>query len=223
MSDSLGHLPDDLLRYYLAGGFVMHFISLCSMLSLTTIFYKLLVFRRSRTDLNAFISRVRSALLRGNVKGAIEVSEQHRGPVAAIVKTGLLKYGQSHAQLERSMETAAIHEIAYLEKYLPAIATVTSLAPLLGFFGTVQGMILSFDAIAKAGLNSPGDVAHGISVALLTTAWGLIVAFVCQPFYNLFMSKVAAYTREIETTVNILFETFEEMDRMGAKPTAMER
>ena len=216
-------IPGDVWKYYTDGGVVMHFITLCSLVGVAVILYKLVVFRRVKLNLNEFIAQVRSQLLKGNLKGAIQVCEEERSPIASIVKTGLLKYGQSHDQLERSMETAAIHEIAYLEKYLPAIATVTNLAPLLGFFGTVQGMILSFDAIAKAGLNNPPEVAHGISVALLTTAWGLIVAFVCQPFYNFFLSKVAAYTREIETTVNILFETFEEMERMGAKPTAMER
>jgi len=216
-------LLGDLWKYYWDGGVVMHFITLCSLIGLAVIFYKLVVFRRVKLNLNAFIAQVRSQLLKGNIKGAIQVCEEHRSPIASIVKTGLLKYGQSREQLERSMESAAIHEIAYLEKYLTAIATVTNLAPLLGFFGTVQGMIISFNVIAEAGLNNPGLVAHGISVALLTTAWGLIVAFVCQPFYNLFASKVAAYTREIETTVNILFETFEEMERMGAKPTALER
>jgi biopolymer transport protein ExbB/TolQ len=78
-------------------------------------------------------------------------------------------------------------------------------------------MVLSFDVIAEQGLNNPGAVAKGISQALLTTAYGLIVAFFTQPFYNYFVSKVTTYTREIETTANILFETFDEMDRMGGK------
>ncbi len=213
----------DLWGYYLAGGFVMHWITACSVVGVGVIFYKLIVFRRVKVNLNDFIAQVRSELLKGDVKGAIRVCEEHRSPIASIVKVGVLKYGQSREQLERSMESAAIHEIAYLEKYLPAIATVTNVAPLLGFFGTVQGMILSFDAIAKEGLNNPSLVAHGISVALLTTAWGLIVAFVCQPFYNLFTSKVGAYTRDIETTVNILLETFEETEQMGTRPVAFER
>ena len=89
------------------------------------------------------------------------------------------------------MENAAIHEVAYLEKYLTVLATIANIAPLLGFLGTVVGMILSFEVIAEHGLNNPGLVAKGISVALLTTAYGLIVAFVTQPFYNYFTSKVA--------------------------------
>ena len=194
----------------------MHMISILSLFSLTAIIYKLIVFMRVRINLNEFISKVRGALLKGNVKGAIQVCEQQRGPIGAIIKTGLLKYGSPREEIEKTMENAAIHEVAYLEKYLTVLATITNIAPLLGFLGTVVGMILSFEMIAQYGLNNPGLVAKGISVALLTTAYGLIVAFVTQPFYNYFTSKVTTYTRQIETAANILFETFDEMDRMGS-------
>ena len=218
--DALRTLPGDLLKYYLDGGMVMHFISVLSLFSLTAIIYKLIVFRRVRLNVNEFIAKVRSSLLKGNVRGAIEACEEQRSPVASIVKAGLLKYGQPREQIEKTMESAAIHEVAYLEKYLTVLATITAIAPLLGFLGTVVGMILSFEIIATQGLNDPGAVAKGISVALLTTAYGLIVAFFTQPFYNYFTSKVASYTREIETAVNILFETFDEMDRMGGAKSA---
>jgi len=218
--NAISQFGGDLWKYYIDGGPVMHGISALSIFSVTVIIYKLVVFRRVKLNVNEFISKVRGALLKGNVKGAIEICEQYRSPVAAIVKAGLLKYGQPTAQVEKAMENAAIHETAYLEKYLTVLATVANIAPLLGFLGTVVGMILSFDVIAKQGLNDPGAVAHGISVALLTTAWGLIVAFVTQPFFNYFTSKVSAYTREIETAANVLLETLEEMDRMGSAKTA---
>ena len=220
MIESLQNLPGDLLKYYIDGGPVMHGISVLSLFSLTAIIYKLIIFRRVKTNVNEFIAKVRSALLKGNVKGAVEVCEQSRSPVASITKSALLKYGQPREQVEKAMENAAIHEVAYLEKYLTVLATVANIAPLLGFLGTVVGMILSFDVIAQHGLNNPGLVAKGISVALLTTAYGLIVAFVTQPFYNFFTSKVGAYTREIETAANILFETMDEMDRMGGAKAA---
>jgi biopolymer transport protein ExbB len=218
--ENLANLPGDLLKYYIDGGPVMHGITVLSLFSLTAIIYKLIIFRRVKTNVNEFIAKVRSALLKGNVKGAVEVCEQSRSPVASITKSALLKYGQPKEQVEKAMENAAIHEVAYLEKYLTVLATVANIAPLLGFLGTVVGMILSFDVIAQHGLNNPGLVAKGISVALLTTAYGLVVAFVTQPFYNYFTSKVAAYTREIETAGNILFETMDEMDRMGGAKAA---
>ena len=214
--ETLTNLPGDLLRYYLQGGPVMHAISVLSLFSMTTIVYKLIVFMRVRVNLNEFISKVRGALLKGNVKGAIQVCEEQRGPLGAIIKTGLLKYGSPRQEIEKTMENAAIHEVAYLEKFLTVLATITNIAPMLGFLGTVVGMILSFEIIATHGLNNPGLVARGISVALLTTAYGLIVAFMTQPFYNYFTSRVTSYTRQIETAANILFETFDEMDRMGS-------
>jgi biopolymer transport protein ExbB len=210
-------LPGSLLKYYNDGGFVMHFISVCSLLAVTAIIYKIVVFRRVSIDTNEMISKVRAALLKGNVQMGIKATEEYRGPIAAIVKVGLLKHGSPRDEVEKTMENAAIHEVAYLEKFLMVLATVTNIAPLIGFFGTVVGMILSFDIIATQGLNNPGLVAKGISVALLTTAYGLIVAFVTQPFYNYFTGRVAAYSREIETASNILFETFDEMDRMGTR------
>lgn len=218
--ETLTNLPGDLLKYYLDGGPVMHMISVLSLFSLTCIIYKLIVFRRVKMNVNDFIAKVRSNLLKGNMKGAIQECEAHRGPVASIVKAGLLKYNDQapREQIEKTMESASIHEVAYLEKYLTVLSTITAIAPLLGFLGTVVGMIVSFEVIATQGLNNPGLVAKGISVALLTTAYGLIVAFFTQPFYNYFTSKVASYTREIETAVNILFETLDEIERMsGAK------
>lgn len=212
--NSISSFGGDLLNYYNQGGPVMHAISVLSVISLTTIIYKLIVFRRVKLNLGDFISKIRANLLKGNVKGAIQVCESYRSPVASIVKAALLKHGQPRHQIEKSMENAAIHEVAYLEKYLTVLSTIANIAPLLGFLGTVVGMILSFEVIATQGLNNPGEVAKGISVALLTTAYGLMVAFFTQPFYNYFTSKVASYTRQIETAANILFETFDEMDRI---------
>ena len=148
---SIADLPGDLLHYYLEGGAVMHMISLLSLASITTIIYKLISFRQVKLDLNEFISKVRGSLLKGNVQGAMGVCEEHRGPVASIVKTGLLKYGKPRDEIEKTMENAAIHEVAHLEKYLTVLATIANIAPLLGFLGTVVGMILSFEVIAEQG------------------------------------------------------------------------
>jgi biopolymer transport protein ExbB len=213
--ETLSALPGQLWHYYTSGGPVMHAISILSISSITTIIYKMLVFKRVKMDVNEFIAKIRGALLKGNVQGAMKACEEYRGPVASIVKAGLLKFGSPREEIEKTMENAAIHEVAYLEKFLTVLATITNIAPMLGFLGTVVGMILSFEIIAQQGLNNPGAVAKGISVALLTTAYGLIVAFVTQPFYNYFTSKIATHTREIETASNILFETFDEMERMG--------
>lgn len=205
----------DLWNTYVLGGNMMHAITLCAALSLTVIAHKLVVFRRVRLKLDPFVSQVRAALLKDNVKAAIEVCEQHPSPVASVIKSGLLKVGRSRDEIEKTMENTAIHEVAYLENHLPVVATVTGLAPLLGLLGTVAGMFIAFRGVAGQGGNDVGAVARGTSVALLTTAWGLIVACFSQPFYNYFVSRVAATTREIETAANLLLETLDEMERAG--------
>ena len=92
------------------------------------------------------------------------------------------------------------------------------MAPLLGFLGTVTGMIKSFDQLAKVGLSNPAAVAAGISEALITTAAGLIIAIPVQLAYNYYMTRINRFVRDIETATNMLIETFGEMDRSGIAP-----
>jgi biopolymer transport protein ExbB len=119
--------------------------------------------------------------------------------------------------VEKVMENAAVHEVARLEKRLPLLASITNVAPMLGFLGTVVGMINSFEVIAKEGLDDPTKVAVGISIALITTAGGLIVAVFTLPFYNWYTTRISAMIQEMETASNFLFETFEEVKAFGAQ------
>jgi biopolymer transport protein ExbB len=98
------------------------------------------------------------------------------------------------------------------------LSSVANVAPLLGFFGTVSGMIQSFEALADQGLSNPGAVAAGISEALITTAAGLAVAIPVQLAYNFFMNSINKSVRDIETSTNMLLETFGEMERSGISP-----
>ena len=103
-------------------------------------------------------------------------------------------------------------ELARLERGLGVLATISNIAPLLGFLGTVSGMINSFDALARAGLSNPGLVAQGISEALITTATGLGVAIPILSSYNYFTTRVGKYVLEMETAANVLLETYAEME-----------
>jgi biopolymer transport protein ExbB len=131
------------------------------------------------------------------------------------MKAGLLKYGQSKEDIEKTIENAAMFEMGRLERGLTVLATIANVAPLLGFLGTVTGMISSFDALAAAGLSNPGLVASGIKEALTTTAGGLAVAIPVQVCYNYFMSRINRFVRDIETAANMLLETFNEMEQGG--------
>ncbi len=198
------------------GGPVMWPLLAFSMLAVIFIIERFFALRRAKINVNEFLAKTRKELIvNRSVKSAIKVCEDYRGPVASILKAGLLKYGQPREDVEKTIENAALYEMGRLEKNLVWLASIANVAPLLGFFGTVAGMIKSFDALAEAGLSNPGLVASGISEALITTAAGLFVAIPAQLAYNFFMSRINKFVRDIETSSNMLLETFGEMERGG--------
>ena len=198
------------------GGIVMWILMGFSIIALAVIVERFINLRRAGINVNEFLAKVRKALIvNRSIREAIKVCEEYRGPVASIMKAGLLKYGQPKEDVEKTIENAALYEMSRLEKFLVVLATIANVAPLLGFFGTVTGMIKSFDALAEAGLSNPGLVAIGIKEALYTTAGGLGVAIPVQLMYNYFMSRINRFVRDIETSTNMLLETFGEMERSG--------
>lgn len=204
------------MGYMRDGGPVMWPLLALSIVALAFIIERFFALRRARINVNEFLAKIRKALIvNHSVREAIKTCEQYRGPVASIMKAGLLKYGQPKEDIEKTIENAALYEMGRLERGLTVLATVANIAPLLGFLGTVTGMINAFDALMEAGLTNPGLVAGGISEALITTAAGLIVAIPVQMAYNYFMTRINRFVRDIETATNMLLETFIEMDRAG--------
>jgi len=201
------------------GGLVMWFLLAFSIVAVAVIIERFISLRKARINVNEFLAKVRKALMvNRSIREAIKVCEEYRGPVASIMKAGLLKYGQPKEDVEKTIENAALFEMGRMERNLVWLATIANVSPLLGFFGTVAGMIKSFDALAEAGLSNPGLVAAGISEALITTAAGLAVAIPAQLAYNYFMNKINKFVRDIETSTNMLLETFGEMQRSGIAP-----
>ena len=202
--------------YMQDGGPVMWPLLLFSVVALAFIVERFIALRRARINVNEFLAKIRKALIvNHSVRDAVKICEQYGGPVASIMKAGLLKYGQPVDEVEKTIENAAIYEMGRLERGLVVLATTANVAPLLGFLGTVTGMIKSFKALAAAGLSNPGLVAAGISEALITTAAGLIIAIPVQLCYNYFMNRINRFVRDIETATNMLLETFGEMERSG--------
>jgi biopolymer transport protein ExbB len=199
--------------YFIQGGIFMWPILLFSLIALAVIIERFIVFHRAKVNVNEFLTKVRKALLvNRNVKEAIKVCEQYRGPVASVTKAGLLRYGHDRLDIEKTIENAALYELDRLERRLSVLATTANVEPMLGFLGTVSGMIKSFGTLATSGLSNPGAVAAGISEALITTAAGLIIAIPAQIAFNYFTTKVTRYVRDIETASNMLLETFMEME-----------
>ena len=153
-----------------------------------------------------------------NPEEALKMCEDSRGPVAAVLANGLRKYlvlkklghdqGQIEEQVVKSMESYGVHIVSALERHLPILATISSVAPMLGFLGTVAGMIKSFeDIVAKMGeVNIVEAAASGISVALYTTAFGLIVGIPAYLFFNYFSSVINSFVLQVESTAAELIE-----------------
>jgi biopolymer transport protein ExbB len=201
------------------GGPVMWPLLAFSVLGLAVAIERFFALRKARVNVNEFLAKVRKALMvNRSLRDAIKICEQYLGPVASVMKAGLLKFGQPKEDIEKTIENAALFEMGRLERGLSVLATTANVAPLLGFLGTVTGMINSFDALAKQGLSNPAAVASGISEALITTAAGLIIAIPVQLVYNYYMTRINKFVRDIETAANMLIETFGEMDRTGIAP-----
>jgi len=202
-----------LLNYFQRGGPVMWPLLLFAILGLAFIIERWWVLSRSKIKVEEFLNRMRVALLKKkSVKEGISVCEEYKGPIANILKAGLLKYGTTDEEIEKSIEIAVTHELARLERGLPILATVANVSPLLGFLGTVVGMIASFEALAREGLKNPAAVFAGIAQALITTATGLAIAVPTLLFYNWFTSRVSSFVMDMETGSNMLLETFVEME-----------
>ncbi|RLD59217.1 MAG: MotA/TolQ/ExbB proton channel family protein [Bacteroidetes bacterium] len=199
-----------LVDIFIQGGFVMWPILLLVIWALATIIWKLVSLNYAKINLADFLDKIQPLLEEKRYEEAIEVCENTRGPVASIIHAGLLKTDKGVEAVEKSIESAGVVEMAFLEKGFIPISTTINLAPMFGFFGTVVGMIGAFDAISKAGEVEPTIVASGIKVALITTAAGLAVAIPVQFFNNIFLSMVDGIVIDMQRGSEKVVETLVE-------------
>jgi biopolymer transport protein ExbB len=189
-----------MVEYFIQGGFFMWPILILLIFGVAVSIERFISLTRASVNTRKFIGQVTSALDKGGTKAAIEVCQKTKGPVASIFHAGLLRAERGPEHVEKAITNAGTIEMAFLERGLIWLATVISLAPMLGFTGTVQGMIVAFEDIKRANDISPSIVAGGISVALLTTLFGLIVAIIIQIFHNYFVSKIDRLVIDMEET-----------------------
>lgn len=158
----------------------------------------------SKAHINAkeFMVELQDALKQRGPEGAAELCANTRGPVATVLHAGLLRLDRGVEHVEKSIEESGAVEMAFLERGLVWLSTVANLAPLVGFLGTVSGMINAFASIAAAGDVDPSIVAGGISEALITTAAGLVVAIPAQTAYNYFLSKIDKIIIDLQESSN---------------------
>lgn len=173
-------------------------ILLVLIIGLTLIIERIIYLNLATTNTEKLLKRVEDALANGGVEAAKEVCRNTRGPVASIFYQGLLRSDEGLESMEKSVVAYGGVAMGRLEKNLSWIAFVIAVAPMLGFLGTVVGMVQAFDDIEAAGDISPTVVAGGMKVALLTTVFGLIVAIIVQTFYNYLSAKVESLVNSME-------------------------
>ena len=207
-----------LMTLFADGGWMMYPLVLCSLIAMGVIiakFWTLWVAQRGTTRV---LQEVEEATAGGDLDAAIEMARDTPGPTAAILLVGLrrVRRGKMMAgELEAAIATTGTIELSFMERGLVVLATIANVAPLMGFLGTVAGMILAFAAIEQAGTVDPTLVAHGIKVSLLTTAGGLIVAVPINITYNFFVTRIDSLIIDMEQGAQKILNLAWELEQKG--------
>lgn len=176
---------------FIAGGpGFMTPILICMIIGLAISIERIIILNLATTNTKKLLGQIEDAISKGGVNAALDITRNTRGPVASIFTQGLMRHHEGIDMVEKSIVSYGGVEMGKLERGLIWISLMISLGPMLGFFGTVIGMVFAFDDIEKAGDISPSIVAGGMKVALITTVGGLIVGMVLQVFYNYLVSKI---------------------------------
>jgi len=194
------------------GGPLMFLIVLCSVIAFAVAAERLWHLYRAKINTEDFMEDIAETLKRNKIMLAIDKCNVMPGPIARILKAGILKHDCARSEIKESIEDAGIHEVPRLEKNLGVLATIAHVAPLLGLLGTVTGMVRAFQVIEQKAVVmtpvNPGDLAGGIWEALITTVAGLAVAIPTYVAYNFLVTKVDGFVLEMEKSatdlVNIL-------------------
>lgn len=186
-------------KYFIQGGpGFMALPLICLILGLAIGIERIISLAMMSTNTKKFTNSVEDALQKGDIEEAKEISRSTKGPIASIFYQGLDRKDDGIDVVEKSVSSYGNVQVGNLEKGLTWLSLFIALAPMLGFLGTVIGMISAFDAIEEQGDISPTVVAGGIKVALLTTVAGLIVAIILQVVYNAIVSKIDSMVNEME-------------------------
>ena len=173
-------------------------ILICMIVGLAISIERIITLNLATTNSKKLLTQIEDSLSKGGVNAALELTRNTRGPVASIFTQGLMRYPEGIDMVEKSIVSYGGVEMGRLERGLIWISLMISLGPMLGFFGTVVGMVFAFDDIEKAGDISPAIVAGGMKVALITTVGGLIVGMVLQVLYNYCVSKIDGLVNGME-------------------------
>jgi len=201
-----------MLDLFYDGGPFMYPLLITLILGLGVIFERFWALGRASINTRKFLQRIKVTLREEGITAAQEICANTRGPVASIFHAGLMRVDRGLEHVEKAIENAGTIEMSFLEKGLVWLATVANIAPMLGFLGTVSGMISAFASIAAAGDVNATIVASGISEALITTASGLAIAIPVQAAHNYFVSRIDRLIIDMEESANDLIDYLIEME-----------
>jgi biopolymer transport protein ExbB len=186
-------------RYFIEGGAVfMSSVLICLILGLALSIERIIYLNLATTNTKKLVNKIDESLEKGGVDAAKEICRNTPGPVASIFRQGLDRSSGSYEEVAKAIEDYGSVEMSKLERGLSWISLFIALAPMLGFMGTVIGMISAFDDIAEANTINASIVAGGIKIALITTVSGLVVAIILQVFYNYILSKIDGIVLDME-------------------------
>jgi biopolymer transport protein ExbB len=206
----------NLIQIYKDGGFMMHPLALAALTGLAIIVWKFIDLQRKGRATRSILAETDSLIAGHKIKEATNKLSQSDAPVAAILLAGLRRHEEGSERVMKAIENAGLIQLASLERGLVALATISNVGPLMGFLGTVVGMIQAFQAIEIAGEVEATTVAAGIKVALITTATGLTIAIPINIAHNYFVTVIDRLVIEMEESAQKMVDALHAMEAKGA-------
>lgn len=188
------------------GGWDMWLLLLISVVGLAIVFERLMFFAKQHGDTKGLLRALGQRIAADDIPGAIKMCDQQKGMLPKILQFGLMRGEKNRADITDALSIALMEHLNALESNLGIIGTIAVIAPFVGLFGTVLGIIRAFQDIAIKGNSTPAVVAAGVSEALITTATGLIIAVIAVVFFNFFKTKIKNYNQEMIVAANQLAE-----------------
>ena len=213
----------NLLEMFVKGGMIMYPILLCSLVAVYVVIERYLALRKAQLDVGQFMLKIKSILQRGDIDGVHAYCSDKNAPIAAIIRRGITKHDQGEEKMRVAVEDAGRAEVYHLERGLSWLASIAGIAPMLGFLGTVTGMVSAFQAIETlGGVVNPSDLAGGIWEALITTVFGLVVGIPAAAAYNYFVTRVARFVHDMEVATTEFLDVLERHEREAPAARAAE-
>lgn len=200
------------------GGPIMYFILVCSIFMAAIFINRIIYLHRMQIDTREFISGLRNELKARRVTEAISICEHTPGPIARIIKAGIINHDRGAVNIRNAMDRVALQEIPRLERGVSLLVTIAVVTPLLGLLGTVLGLINVFQLVgSQAGMLTGSQLAGGLWEALLTTAFGLAVAIPAYLAYNYLVVRIQNMVQEMDQSAAELVEVLSEEDLAGVR------